>query len=199
MVAVGVFAVAVGACALPVDHQPRAIDRPQLQRGLEPDQGSTTTAPLPSAQTIAVYYVSDSQLKAVPRKINDRSPLAVLKLVFTQPTANETAAGISSFIPPQATVLGVKLSDHLLTVDVSKEMGELGSPISKTAYAQIVFTAVNALSSVRQVAVTIDGKPTKIPTDAGPVSVAGKFSFNLSPPTTTLPATVAPTPTSPTP
>lgn len=190
-------AVALGACALPVDRQPRAIDRPGLQRSLEPSLASTTTAALPSAQTINIYYVSDNQLVPVSRKINDRSALAVLRLVFSQPTAEETDAGISSFIPPQATVLGVKLTDHLLTVDVSKVMEDLGSPVNKTAYAQIVFTAVSALPEVRQVAVTIDGKPKKIPTDVGLVSVAGISNFNVSPPTTTLPATVVPTPTSP--
>lgn len=193
-------AVVVGACALPIDRQPRAVDRPGLQQSLEPDLASTTTAALPSAQTINIYYVNDSQLYPVARKVNDRSTLAILRLLFTQPTAEETDAGISSFIPPQATVISAKLVDHVLTVDISKDMEQLANPNSKTAYAQIVITAVKANPEVRRVAVTIEGVPTKIPTDGGPASEAGLFSyFAATPPTTTLPASVVPTPTSPAP
>lgn len=189
------IAMTVVSCALPVDSKPRSIERDRLPALLPPAE-STTSVPT-GATTATVFFLKGDRLFPVERKVKRVTPEALLEQLALGPTDKEQNQGISGPIPPHTRLISESQSDKVLTINVSKELLGIGSPIDTMAYGQIVYTMVNALPFVNKVSVDIEGKPTKIPTpDMGLVDEAGRASFTSISPLQTAPAATAPTTTS---
>ena len=191
--------VAAG-CSLPADHAPRAIERDRLPAILRPSQSPTTTVVGgDDVQVAQICFVNDGDVQCVERKVKRIAPDVLFGTLVDGPTEAERNDGSSSFIPPATNLSGSNLSDHVLTLNLSDAINDVGPPNNKTAFAQIVYTTIKSIPAVRKVSVTVDGKPTKIPTDTGPVAAAGLSDFATPAPTTTLRApaknsTAVPTP-----
>lgn len=168
--------IITAACALPVDHEPRAIETDRLPSLLAQTSSTTTTIPRDS-EPVNVYFVQNETLVAVPRLVRSRDPAELLDQLALGPTATEQEKGISGSVPPDTKLLGSSISDRRLTLDVSQELLGIGSPNDKIAFGQIVVTMVSADPTINKVSIRIEGKPTKIPTDDGLVDEAGSSRF----------------------
>jgi len=194
------LALVAAACSLPTDRAPRAIGRNRLPAGLDPIQNATTTVAGDDAKDAQICFASEGDVKCVQRKVSEITPEVLFKTLMEGTTPEEKAQGYSSFLPPATRYLGSSLSDHVLTLNLNAGIRDISNPNDKTAFAQIVFTMVKSIHTVRLVAVVSDGKRLPIPTDNGPVDEAGLVNYASPAPTTTVrksakDTTAAPTPT----
>lgn len=202
--AIALFVVAtvgtVAACSLPTDHAPRAIERDRLPAILNPTQGPTTTiAEVGTAKDAQICFANVGDVQCVHRKVKDLTAAVLFETLVAGPTTAESALGFSSFIPPATELIGSSLDDHILRLNLSDAINDVNSPNNKTAYAQIVYSMIKSIPTVRLIAISVDGKATKIPTDTGPVDKAGLSDFATPPPTTVPPPTTGATVAAPTP
>jgi spore germination protein GerM len=117
-----------------------------------------------------VYLIGpppESRLVPVKRRVN--SPVTVekvLRKLFTPPTTAEGVAGFRTAISPDTTVLSARIENKIVTVDVSKvfAFGTVDDQIR--AYAQVVFTAVDA-GTVTGVLFAVNGRRLEVPAGDG--------------------------------
>lgn len=106
---------------------------------------ATTTSTLtsqPNLVDVKVYFLRDERLVTAHRQVPGPAILreAVMELL-AGPTAAELAAGLTSTVPTDTTLLDVNLVDGLATVDLSSDFGTGGGSLSMIArVAQVVFT-----------------------------------------------------------
>lgn len=183
VIALLVFISVASACALPADHQPRAINPKNLNGLGSTNSGTTTTTAQPGATKVGIFLVNaDNQIQLSYRKINFPSAPNVLEQLLAPLTAQEKRKGLSSLIPPNTSLLGTTRDGSLLTVDLSSEMNDVASPNDKVAYAQIVYTLVTSSLHISDVSIRIAGKATKIPTDNGAANTATVGDFGVEVP-----------------
>ena len=182
-------AALVGACSLPTDRSPRAIDRSRLPELLQPDRSTTTSAPASNAPTAQLWLVSDSEVSPVERKVKNLTPAVLVEAIRAPVSDKDNKAGLLSYVPPDTRVLSSDLQDHVLTVNLSDQMKGVGTPNDKLAYKQMVYTFIKSMraADVRRVAFKIDGKSIKVPTDTAASGSVGLSDYNQTPVTTTLP------------
>ena len=166
--AVVVFVVT--ACSSPVDSGPKAIRTASIPEGLRTESSSTTTTTGPTSESeeVTVYLIGQDQ-RLVPVKRQVGSPATVekvLRKLFTPPTNAEGVAGYRTAISFDTTVLGARIENKILTVDVSKvfAFGPVDDQIR--AYAQVVFTAVET-GSVTGVQFAVNGRRLEVPAGDG--------------------------------
>lgn len=179
----------IGACSLPTDHTPRAIDRSRLPEVLQPEESTTTSAPATNAPAAKLWLIDDGEVSMVERKVTNLSPKVLIEAIRAPVSKVDKESGRTSYVPPDLRVIGSSFDNHVLTVNLTDEINNVASPNNKLAYKQMVFTLVDSLPDVRRVAFEIDGKPTKIPTDSTPRDEAGRSDYNETP---SRPTTVAP-------
>jgi spore germination protein GerM len=173
--AAAVVALAAG-CGLSPDDEPNAIAPENLPPGLiDPNPGtSTTLADSPGTSTVPVYFlvrVGDAtRLIEVEREVaDDSSPAARVGALLTQPTAEETDDGITTALPADLILVDEPALDeeeHILTVNVSRELNLLEGAELTRAVAQIVWTATE-LDDVQRVRFLVEGEPIPVPDDEG--------------------------------
>jgi spore germination protein GerM len=173
--AVAVVALAAG-CGLSPDDEPNAIAPENLPPGLiDPNPGtSTTLANSPGTSTVPVYFlvrVGDAtRLIEVEREVaDDSSPAARVGALLTQPTAEETDDGITTALPADLILVDEPALDeeeHILTVNLSRELNLLEGAELTRAVAQIVWTATE-LDDVQRVRFLVEGEPIPVPDDEG--------------------------------
>ncbi len=163
VVVLAAVAALVGACSLPTDRSPRAIDRTRLPELLQPDRSTTTSTPASNAPAAQLWLVSDGEVSLVKRKVANRTPDVLVEAIRAPVSDLDREAGLTSFVPPDTRVLSSSLKDHVLTVNLSSEMNGVSTPNNKIAYKQMVYTLIKSIPDVRRVAFEIDGKPTKVP------------------------------------
>lgn len=184
VIALLVFISVASACALPTDHQPRAINPKDLSGiGGGTTTTTTTTIAVIGATTVGIYLVNpNNQIQSSPRRINALTARNVMEQLVAPLTALEKSGGLSSLIPPNTKLLGTARDGSHITIDLSSEMNDVASPNDKVAYAQIVYTLVNSGQGITDVSVKIAGKATKIPTDTGAANSAGVSNFKVERP-----------------
>jgi hypothetical protein len=194
------LAVVVAACSLPTDRAPRAIERNRLPAVLEPAQNATTTVVSGGdAKDAQICFANEGEVQCVQRKVSEKTPQVLFATLMEGTTKEEKAEGYSSFLPPATRYLGSSLSNHVLTLNLNDGIRDISNPNDKTAFAQIVYTMVKSIPTVRKVAVVSEGKRLPIPTDSGPVDEAGIFNFASPSPTTTVRKSAKDTTAAPTP
>ncbi|WP_167761136.1 GerMN domain-containing protein [Geodermatophilus sp. DF01-2] len=147
---------------------------------------------------IAVYFVHDSRLEAVPRRVAERRPQTAVDLLLAGPTRTEVLAGLRTALSPQDLVVlsGPEVAGTV-TVAVGREFAGIAGTNQLLAVAQVVWTVTQFLH-VDRVCFTLDGAFVEVPTDAGlsdqPVSRADYLSVAPRPgdPETTAPADTTP-------
>ncbi len=162
--------LAVTACSSPVDSGPKAIRNARIPEGLRSETSSTTTTTGPTAESeeVTVYLIGQDQ-RLVPVKRRVTAPVTVekvLRKLFTPPTTAEGVAGFRTAISPDTTVLGARIENKIVTVDVSKvfAFGPVDDQIR--AYAQVVFSAVET-GAVTGVLFAVNGRRLEVPAGDG--------------------------------
>ncbi len=108
---------------------------------------SALPSPSPTAasetSTVYVYLMRGGYLGTAHRQVAATQALgrAAMSELLSGPTALESQAGLDSQIPPGTKLLGLSVSGHVATVNLSSEFGNSGSASSALArLAQVTFT-----------------------------------------------------------
>lgn len=178
------FGLVAASCSLPTDRSPRSIDPTKVPGVLQPATGAPSVEPGPGSTTIRLYFLNGTKLVPVDRTIRtEAKPNArsALEALLAGPTNDEKALGITSQIPPDTKVLGLELKDGVLTVDLSKEINQVGGTTSKSAYGQLTLT-LTSVAGINKVSFLTEGVQVAAPTDKGNVTVAraDDYASNLT-------------------
>ncbi|MEZ5180403.1 MAG: GerMN domain-containing protein [Acidimicrobiales bacterium] len=153
--------VALGACGVPVDEEPRPIARTTIP----PTSTAPTTLPEDAGQEVAVYFLRGDRLERQGYTVKGEATLAqALGRVLEPPP--EGSEDLQTAVPPGTSLLGVEVADRTATIDLTSEIGDVSALAQKQAFAQLVFTAL-AFPSLESVRFEVDGKPIDAPTDDG--------------------------------
>ena len=149
----------LAACGVPLDDEPRAIDRSTTT--------STTAPPADTGDgTLSVYFFDgdnlvDQQVPADDEPTIDDAVNAVL---------SGPAPPLTTQIPTGTELLGLRVDGTTAVIDLSDDIEAFTGLAQKQAYAQLVFTTL-ASRQVRQVRFKVAGKAVKAPTDQGNLDV----------------------------
>ena len=126
------------ACGVPQDDSPRALQPAEV-----PFASPSESPPAESVgdREVGLGFVRDESVVLTTRTVEDpRTTEEVLELLFAGPSAAESAAGLSTFLPSTVTVEDVELVDGtaVVTLDGPDDSEVLRLP--PLAYAQIVAT-----------------------------------------------------------
>ena len=159
-----VIALWLGACGVPLDSAPRAINRTTTTLV------SQTTVP-PSEEAAApkvrVYFLNDDRLVATDIAVEAEPDLArAIGLVL----ATKPDAPLQTRIPPGTNLLGLRVEGSVALIDLSDAIEDISGPTQKEAYAQIVFTALE-FTQITSVQFRVQGKPVDAPTDNSNLAV----------------------------
>ncbi|QXC62294.1 GerMN domain-containing protein [Aquihabitans sp. G128] len=170
-----VLTVVGAACGVPLDGEPRAINRSTTTT-------QTTLAPSadPKAKTVSLYFLDDDHLVVQTFPVDGDPDLKTaigLVLSTTKP-----ASPLTNRIPTGTTLRKVEVVRSEARIDLSDEMNDISGLTQKEAYAQIVFTALE-FPAIKSVSFSIAGKPVDAPTDNSnlPVVTADDYEAPLSP------------------
>jgi spore germination protein GerM len=147
-----------GPAEIPAEELPFS-----LSRTLEPSHSPAEEEPF------TIFFVLEGKLAPVTREApSDLTPVeATMRALLDGPTPEELAGGITSEIPPQTSLLEVRVFDLIANADLS---AEFQSPASTDAIllrvAQVVWTLVR-LPDVTAVRFVIDGEPVSVVIDDG--------------------------------
>jgi germination protein M len=121
---------------------------PRPSPSVAPSAGtSELPSPLPTASsetsTVFVYLMRGSYLGTAHHRVPATKAIAraAMSELLKGPTALESQAGLSSQIPSGTKLLGLSISGHLATVNLSSEFsGSLGQSSALARLAQVTFT-----------------------------------------------------------
>jgi spore germination protein GerM len=158
------------ACSAPVDSGPKTIRSASIPLGLRAETPSTTSTTVPTGESeeVTVYFITqEERLQAVTRRVS--APVTVEKVLeklFAGPTIAEGVSGLRTAISFDTTVLGAPIEARIAVINVSKSfaVGRVDDQIR--AYAQVVFTAVDA-GGVTGVLFAVNGRRQEVPAGDG--------------------------------
>lgn len=139
------------ACGISPSSAP--TDVPVGERSLA--LGADTSAGIASGES-EIFLVSPGdprQLRSVNRDAGTR--LALLEALIAGPTENESAALLSSAVPPATVVNAVRQVGTVLYVDVSSDIADLSGEGLLLAVAQLVHTA-DRIEGIETVQLSVD-------------------------------------------
>jgi spore germination protein GerM len=169
---ISLAAVALGACGVPLDDAPRAIDRTTTtQTSAVPPAG-------PTGETMAVFFFRGDRLTEVDVAADDDPTIDdAVKAVLAGAQSPYT-----TFIPAGTDLLGFRLDGNTAVIDLSDDIEGVGGSRQKGAFAQLVFTAL-ASGDATSVRFKVAGKAVPAPTDNGNVElvVADDYDPPLNP------------------
>ena len=148
--AVAATAVMASACGISPAAAP--TDVPVGERSLA--IGADTSAGIASGES-EIYLVTGNdprQLRSVNRDAGTR--LALLEAVIAGPTEDESAALLSSALPPDTSVNAVRQVGTVLYIDLSAEIADLSGDGLLLAVAQLVHTA-DRIDGIETVQLTV--------------------------------------------
>ncbi|GAB7044692.1 hypothetical protein JCM9533A_85430 [Catenuloplanes niger JCM 9533] len=159
---------AVAACGIPPETAPRDIAPPNgrydAAASARPDTGT------PGAIAETVYFVADSRLSAVTRSVDAYPGLAEhLQHLLSGPTAQETAAGLSSALTGTTTIGEVRPNGAEAVVTVGDPPDGSSRSDEALAFGQIVCTLATRPGTA-VVSFTRDGQRLRVPRADGSLS-----------------------------
>jgi hypothetical protein len=166
------LALAVVACGVPEDDSPQELSADEVPFGLLTTP-TTTTAPdlvIPPERLANLFFVdAGAQITEFEAEVRNQSPAAVITaLLDTDPETLDP--GVSSFIPPETTLLDSSVDDDVLTVDLSEEFNSITGDRLTRAVAQIVFTATAIPGgAIDRVAFQVEGEDQDVNDEDGRV------------------------------
>ncbi|WNV77668.1 GerMN domain-containing protein [Geodermatophilus sp. DSM 44513] len=160
--------------------------------------GPADAGPRPGWREVAVFFVRDVRLEAVPRQVAEWRPQTAVDLLLAGPTQAEVVSGLRTALGPQdVAVLSGPDGSGTAVVAVSREFAGLGGGNQLLAVAQLVWT-VTQFPEVDRVRVSLDGVLLEVPTDRGltdrPVSRADYGSVASRPVEVAPPSPMTPAP-----
>ena len=150
--AMAVAATAVMASACGISPAATPTDVPVGERSLA--IGADTSAGIASGES-EIYLVTGNdprQLRSVNRDAGTR--LALLEAVIAGPTEDESAALLSSALPPDTSVNAVRQVGTVLYIDLSADIADLSGDGLLLAVAQLVHTA-DRIDGIETVQLTV--------------------------------------------
>jgi hypothetical protein len=184
--------LAAAACGIPADEEPRSIPVEALPANLSEQQATTTTVlDEASAQRETIYLVHTGTAPGgvgeslEPVSISLRNPepdqlprLVIERLIATKPD-QIGLPGLTNPVPADTKVLGARVSDGILDLDLSASLANIESALQRLALAQIVFTATDITSlPINSVRFRIDGQPVAVPVEVGTAPAGQPVSRN---------------------
>lgn len=150
----------ITACGVPLDDQPRAIDRTT----------TTQTTLVPASDggegSMSVFFFRGDQLTAERVAVDDDPTIDdAVNTVLGEPKPP-----LDTRIPIGTELLGFALDGETAVIDLSDDIEAFTGQAQKEAYAQLVFTAL-ASGRARSVRFRVGGEPVKAPTDHGNLDV----------------------------
>lgn len=165
--AVALLVALLAGCGAPSSSGVHEIADEDVPFGLLDEQRQALTEPSPDQVLVAVFLVAEGDvLFPALRSVDDDSLASVLEQLERSLDATETAAGLTNPLAERDAVLGVQVDGGLVTIDLSEEIGELGTSDQLLAIAQLVRTATSR-TGVTGVAFTLDGRAIEVPTADG--------------------------------
>jgi len=163
--------VVLSSCGLSQDARPRPISDRAITDLVSPAPGATSPVPNGAGIEASLYFVRSDRLEQVAVPVNggltaDR----VLALLLNGPPRDATPADLTTSIPPGTALGRTELKDGTLRIDLGGDIKSIGGSAAKTAYAQLVFTALD-LPGVRRVRFAIEGDDIDALTDDGNLGV----------------------------
>lgn len=176
---VSVLLIAVTACGIPSDDEPRAIPSAAVPEQVHEPRGTSTSSSVVipgTAQRETIFLVGGSETSArlTPVEVNiegtgDPAQLprrVVERLIETRPEAVGRQGEATNELPSDVRVIdAVMQSDGVLDLNLSGLAGVEGERL-KLAMAQIVFTATE-LPGITGVRFAIDGEPANVQIQSG--------------------------------
>ena len=149
----------------PPSTEPEPSEPSDPEPGSEPQPGGEG-APEPSEETFTykVWFAKGESLFVVHRTEPKVPAVATtaMESLLEGPSDAEKAAGISSAIPADTTLLGVTVKDGIATVDLSAEYESGGGSLSMMMrLAQVVYT-LTQFPTVQKVSFELDGQPVEV-------------------------------------
>ena len=128
--------------------------------------GIITTRTIQRLPDTLIYFVLDTgrsfTLEGVPRRLGEVDVLtrvrAQVAALANGPTAEEKARGLSSAVPAGVEVLGARLDDGTLTVDLSAAYQQGGGAASMLGRLNQLYYTLTQPSDVDAVRIAIDGR-----------------------------------------
>jgi len=113
---------------------------------------------------LKIYLVRDEKIAPVLRQVPKTTAVgtAALRALIEGPTSVETAMGLSSCLPPETTLLGLRIEEGIAQIDLSKEFATGGGSFSMLMrLAQVVFT-LTQFPTVDGVRLYLDGRAVPV-------------------------------------
>jgi spore germination protein GerM len=172
--AVAVAAIALSACGVSTDGQPRPIASDDVPFKLLDQPSTTTTEPTsPSEMQAVTVYLLDEKGVLRPSQRSIRVPVTAPKVLTTllQPASGvEAAAGLSTALTADTKLRGLDGPvDGVLTVDLSSSVLNINGRRLIQALAQVVFT-MSEVPNVEQILFEFDGRSREVPRGDGDLS-----------------------------
>ncbi|HEY6532672.1 MAG TPA: GerMN domain-containing protein [Acidimicrobiales bacterium] len=202
LAALGVLVVALSACGIPEDAEPREISRENLPPELV-DPASTQPALDGDVESrmVTLYLVranapGDEELVAVPTEIprpqmNSELPRAVVEALLAARPAELGQADLVNALSASIQVLAATIGDDdVLDLDLS-DLGGTESSMQRLAVAQLVFTLAElTVPRIDAVRFSVDGEEVAVPVEGAVIPAGTPVRPSDDPslmPATTLP------------
>ena len=122
---------------------------------------ATTPTAAPSATTtLSLYFLRGEALGVAERRVpqTTKPATAALEALLAGPTADESAAGLTSAVPSGTRLLGLSIDGTTARVDLSAQFATGGGSLSMQArVAQIVYT-LTQFRTIKTVAFMLEGR-----------------------------------------
>jgi spore germination protein GerM len=109
----------------------------------QPRTSASSSSTAAGTTTLGLYFLRDGDLGVAERRVPKTATVATaaLKTLLAGPTAEETAAGLSTAIPAGSRLASLSIGGGLATVDLSSEFagGSAGESMGQRA-AEVVYT-----------------------------------------------------------
>ncbi len=165
------LAALAAGCAIPTQGSPSSIAASKVPFSLldKNPPTTTTTQPKPSSYVgVEVYFLNanaNDALTPTDRLVSAPGTLpTIISALVTGPSSGDSAAGLTTAIPSNVTVLGAATtSPNVVTVNFSATFGEITGTATEQAVSQVVATVVNEVGLGTGVVFEIEGQRTQVP------------------------------------
>jgi spore germination protein GerM len=169
------LAVVTAGCSIPTQSGPSAIASSHVPYHLLDPHVSTTTTTQPkpaSLVPVKVFYLNanaNNQLSPVVRYVSAPAPLdSIIDALLTGPSSGESAAGLSTAIPSDVTVLSAtSTAPNIVTLNFNSAFGQITGTATEQAVAQVVATVATEEGLGTGMVFEIEGQRTSVPVANG--------------------------------
>ena len=183
------LAALAAGCALPTQGSPSAIPNSRVPFHLldpHPPETTTTQPKAPAYVSVKVYFINanaNEALTPTDRFVTAPAQLpAIITVLVLGPSSGESAAGLTTAIPSDVTVLSAaETSPNVVTVNFNTAFSQIAGTATEQAVAQVVTTVVNEIGLGTGVVFEINGTHTSVPIANGSLVAGPVYLLNVIP------------------